>query len=189
MQGQSIIDSLASRVSCGQLEAPGPTGEQLDALFRVATRAADHRLLRPWRFLVIENEGLDKLGQLLVDAKSRGGTLPLEEKEERKLLAKPHRAPLIIVAVAHVVEDPKVPAVEQVLSTGAAAQNLINAAYAMGLGAMWRTGDPAYDPAVARGLGLADNEQIVGFIYLGTPRTDFRDPPDIDLSKLVRHWP
>ncbi len=51
---------------------------------------------------------------------------------------------------------------------GAAAQNLILAAHALGYGAMWKTGAPAYDPRVKKALGLAEDDQIVGFLYLGT---------------------
>jgi len=33
---------------------------------------------------------------------------------------------------------------------------------------MWRTGSPAYNPAVTRALGLNEQESVIGFIYTGS---------------------
>ena len=76
---------------------------------------------------------------------------------------------MLVALICKTKSHPKVPEIEQQLSMGAAAQNILHAAYALGLGAMWRTGAVNYHPATARGLGLAENEQLLGFIYLGTP--------------------
>jgi nitroreductase len=86
------------------------------------------------------------------------------EAERKKAL----RAPLILVAAANVREHPKIPQIEQVMAATAATQNLIVAAHALGYGALWRTGAPAYDPVLKRELGLAETDTVVGFIYLGT---------------------
>ena len=48
------------------------------------------------------------------------------------------------------------------------------AAYAQGLGSMWRTGSKAYHETVREGLGVAAHEKIVGFLYLGTPCGPFK---------------
>jgi len=42
------------------------------------------------------------------------------------------------------------------------------AAHALGYGAMWKTGEPAYDPSVKTALGLNADDEIMGFLYLGT---------------------
>jgi nitroreductase len=42
------------------------------------------------------------------------------------------------------------------------------AAPALGYGAMWKTGDPAYDPTVKQALGLQPDDDIIGFLYIGT---------------------
>lgn len=86
-----------------------------------------------------------------------------------KALAAPLRAPLLLVVIASPKEHAKVPRSEQVLSAGCAAHALLQAAHAQGLGAIWRTGELAYHPTVAKGLGLSAGEQVIAFIYLGTP--------------------
>src|SRR5690554_7885116 len=61
------------------------------------------------------------------------------------LFRSPTRAPLMIISVCSSKEHPKVPLVEQLHSTAASTQNIINAAWALGLGAIWRTGSPAHN--------------------------------------------
>ena len=44
---------------------------------------------------------------------------------------------------------------------------MLNAFHAQGFGAIVLTGPSAYDAAVAAGLGLAGDEQLLGFVYVG----------------------
>ena len=78
------------------------------------------------------------------------------------------RAPVIVVAAAKLAKGHRIPEVEQLLSAGAAVQNIMLAAKARGFGAMWKTGAPAYDASVKQALGVAADSEIVGFLYLGT---------------------
>ena len=41
-------------------------------------------------------------------------------------------------------------------------------ATALGIGSMWRTGEPCYDPLVREAIGLPETALMLGFIYLGT---------------------
>lgn len=183
----NALDVLHNRVSIPLLEAPAPSGDVLANIQRAALRAADHRLLRPWRFLIIEGEGLDELGQLFVAAKTpEGGELGSDEQAH--WAAKPLRAPMIIVAIANCQANIKVPEVEQVLSTGSAVQNMLNAAFAQGVGAMWRTGSFAYNPVVMKGLGLEGHEKIVGFLYLGTVACKIKPVPTLPVDQFFSRW-
>ena len=70
--------------------------------------------------------------------------------------------------MARLTPGHKVPEQEQLLSGGALCFQLLLAADAMGFGAQWLTGWPAYDPAVRARLGLGENETLLGFLHLGT---------------------
>jgi nitroreductase len=175
-------------VSPFEFGEPAPDEAALHKIVAAAIRAPDHGRLRPWRFIAIRGEGRSRLGEVFAAALLRrdpaaGATLL--EKERRK----PLRAPLILVAVAQIVSNPKIPASEQVLSAGAAAQNILLASYALGFGAAWKTGDPAYDTGVKQALGLADSDEIVGFLYIGTPKATPEPPAPLDPAKFVRTWP
>lgn len=182
------LEALLQRVSVAKLQAPAPDTQQREALFRAATRAADHKHLQPWRFLIIEEKGLDQLGELFCKAVlAEDSQVPAHALES--LRKKPQRAPMILVAIASCQEHPKVPVIEQVVSTGAAVQNMLVAAHALGLGAFWRTGAMAYHPTVLKGLGLEASEQIVGYLYLGTPVKAVPSPHPTDLARFFSTWP
>lgn len=181
------LDALMHRVSVGRLLAPAPTAEQREILFQAAFRAPDHKLLHPYRFLTIEGKGLDRLGDLLAEATAASAD-DVPQGAIDKARKNPHRAPLIVVAIACLQEHPKVPACEQLLTAGCAAHGLVLAAYAQGIGAMWRSGDVSFSPIVARGLGLAANEQVIGFIYLGTAETEPRSPAPLPSAEYVGAW-
>src|SRR5262249_20991617 len=103
---------------------------------------------------------------------------------ERK---KPLRAPLVVVVAAAVKENPKVPDIEQVVAAGAAAQNMLVAAHALGLGGFWRTGATAYDAEVKRALGLGEHDAIVGFLFLGSVGVAGKAVPQ-DAAAVTRRW-
>lgn len=181
------LEALHSRTSSPRLCDPAPSHEQLDSMFRAALRAADHGLLRPWRFLLIRGGARNRLGDLFVKAWTHENS-EISEVQREKLREKPLRAPLIIVTISSPKPHPRVPEFEQDLSAAAATQNMINAAYALGVGAMWRSGSPAFQNIVKRGLGLQGNEKIIGFLYLGTLSGPAKPPPSTDYSKYVREW-
>lgn len=182
------IDILTSRRSPPKLVEPAPDAAQLATILDAAIRAPDHGRLRPWRFIVLRGEARERLGGVLADAlKARAPDVPDEVVARER--QKPLRAPLIVVVAATLVEGHKIPIIEQMLAAGAAAQNLVLAAHATGFGAMWRTGDPAYDARVKTALGLAPGDAIVGFIYLGTPAGRPAIPPnEPSAAQFVREW-
>ncbi len=162
------MELLTRRHSATRLAEPGPDKAQLDAILSAALRAPDHGRLRPWRFIVIPGERRDAFGELLASTlKAREPGVSEAELGARARQGAPRArlssSPRRIVQHGH-----KIPEVEQLLAGGAAAENVMLAAQAMGFGAMWKTGAPAYDPAVKRALGLEAEDAIVAFLYLGT---------------------
>ena len=181
------LTALLSRTSSPLLKAPGPDAEALENIYKAAFRAADHGLLKPWRFLSIQGDSLVKLGELFVRAATEDNPDITAAKIE-KLQKKPLRAPLIVVTIASAKEHPKVPAFEQELSAAAATQNMLIAAHAQGVGAMWRTGSMAFHPTVMSGLGLQSHEKIIGFLYLGSHEGPERPPTETTISDHVSEW-
>lgn len=182
------LQALHQRVSVPRLSEPAPKGDILANIQRAAFRAADHARMRPWRFLIIEGEGRQALGELFVRSEEQQGA-ELSDKARQRIAERPLRAPMVMVVIASPKENPKVPEFEQWLSAGAAAQNMITAAYAQGVGAVWRTGDYAYDPSVMAGLGLSDAERIIGFLYLGTVQIAPPEAPETAIDDYFQCWP
>lgn len=182
------IEALQKRVSVPRLGGDAPNAVTREQIFKAALRAPDHAQLKPWRFLQIEDDGRDHLGDLF--ARARKANEPdISAGDLVKTRAKPLRAPLLVVVIASPKEHAKVPEIEQILSAGAAAQNLLVASHALGVGAMWRTGSMAYDPIVHQGLGLASHEHIVGYLYLGEPQGNVRTAPELEPAEYFAKWP
>lgn len=182
------LTALHERVSVTRLTGPAPTPDQREALCRAALRAPDHAWLRPWRFLVIENEGQQRLGELFAQA-ALSNAPDMEADAVERMRRKPERAPLLIVAIATRHEHPKVPAQEQDISCAVAVGNMLVAAHAMGLGAVWRTGPMASHAIVRRGLGLAANERIIAFLYVGHPAGPVKAVPELPVEGFFHSWP
>ncbi|MAK90893.1 MAG: nitroreductase [Oleibacter sp.] len=183
----NAIQALSKRVSVAQLTGPDLTPDEEEKLFLAALRAPDHAWMRPSRYLTVRGDERQQLGRLFLESTDNWQTLA--EDKQTKLLNMPMRAPLIVVAICTVTDHPKVPREEQLLSTGAGVQNMLNAAYALDIGAIWRTGDVAYNRKIAAGLGLKDNEEIVGFVYLGRVNTTPKPVPELAISDFVQSWP
>ena len=181
------IEALTTRASPLQLTEPPPDRSALNSMLRAAAKAPDHGRLHPWRFIVIEGAARDQLGEVLAAAlRLREPGLPEAVIEKER--AKPRRAPLIVVVAARIRDNKKIPAVEQIISAGTAAQNILVAAHALGYGGFWRTGPAAYDDRIKTALGLAASDSIVGFLYLGTPAVAAPPTSAPDLAELVTQW-
>ncbi|NKF50474.1 NAD(P)H nitroreductase [Shewanella sp. WXL01] len=175
---------LLTRQSTPRLAAPAPNQEQLDFILDAAIRVPDHCGLTPWEFIIAEGEGLDKLGAVLSQAAiDKGADQAFIEKASKM----PHRAPMVITVVSKIQSHPKVPELEQHLAAGCATLAMQQAAFALGLGAIWRTGDFAFNPSVNKGLGIADTDQVIGFLYIGTPVTSANIKPQKSGREFVRH--
>jgi nitroreductase len=181
------LDALHKRVSSPRLSG-GVEESALQNILRAALRAPDHAQLRPWRFLTVSGIGREHLGELFARARLEADP-SLGAVELKKVKSKPLRAPVLIVAIASIKEHPKVPEIEQFLSTGAAVQNMLVAAFAQGVGAMWRTGSLTYNKTVTAGLGLVEDESIVGFLYLGEPEGSVKTVKELDIKNYTKEWP
>ena len=163
-----LFDAIASRSTAKSLTGPGPTTEQIARLVEAAGRAPDHGRLKPWRFIIVD--GADRESFANAVAQARREQMPNFTDEQMELeRAKIRRSPSILVAGCVVRKDlPKVPEIEQVISVGAAVENLLLAATDMGLSVMWKTGPAAYNAGVKAAVGLAADDHIVAILHLGT---------------------
>jgi nitroreductase len=182
-----VLELLQQRNSAPKLTEPGPDAAAREQMFAAALRAPDHAWLQPWRFLVIEGEQREALGQMFLN--SLLAENPAADQATRdKAAGAPLRAPLMVVVICRVSEHPKVPPQEQVISAGCAAHAMLLAAEAQGYAGIWRTGAWVEDAAVAEALGLTDNEQIIGFLYFGTRDGRAKSLPERKVEDYVSYW-
>jgi nitroreductase len=183
----AALTFLQQRSSVAKLVAPAPNVLELNEMFKAAVRAPDHARLKPWRFIVIEGDARNVLGEVFVAAQEAGSG-KLDADKRQKLAAKPLRAPMIIAVLAKTQEHLKVPICEQQLSAACAAFAILLAAEALGYAGIWRTGGMAYHQIVDERLGVQSNENIVGFLYIGTAEGEPKPLGETDLTSLVSYF-
>jgi nitroreductase len=170
------------------LKEPGPDAAGLERILAAGACAPDHGRLRPWRFIVIRGPARERLGEVFVEALARRQPDAPEAAIEQERM-RPLRAPVLIAVAAKIArEHPKIPEIEQILSTAAAAQNILLAAHAQGFGAKWLTGANAYDDHVKSALGLAPDDRLLGFIHLGTVDGSPPAVPHADAREHTVEW-
>ncbi len=165
------MNVLMSRVSvrAKQLMEPAPDDAALSQAVAAACCAPDHGGLRPWRFLSFRGDARDALGRIRADALAARDPLATLEKIEIEY-DKAVRAPMVIVAAAHLLCGHKIPVWEQMASASAATMNLLNGLHAQGFGAIWVSGASCTDVRVKTALGFAASDALLGYIMTGTPR-------------------
>ncbi|SDQ95498.1 nitroreductase [Pseudoxanthomonas sp. CF125] len=181
-----FLDSRLS-VPSKQLTEPGPDDATLLRMLQAAVRVPDHGKLVPFRLLRIQGQARHALGEALaVRTLQRDPQAP--EAAVEKDRARFSHAPLIVTVIARLTPGHKVPEQEQLLSAGCVCFALLQSAQALGFGAQWLTGWAAYDESIGQTLGLGENEKVVGFIHIGTPKLDVPERERPEVAALLSDW-
>jgi nitroreductase len=183
----TTVDLLLTRRSgsAKAMKGPGPDKKQLAAILQAGARAPDHGKLFPWRFILFEGDGRERMGDVLAEVLEAEGEREKHIADERERFL---RAPLVIGVISSARELHKVPVWEQELSAGAVCQNILIAATAMGFVANWLTEWYAFHPAVKEKIGLKPGERVAGFIYIGQAKDELEERPRPEMDKIVSRF-
>jgi len=182
-----VIDNIIGRNSSKKLAAPHPTQKEMRSVYRAALRAPDHAWLRPSRFIEIKGDGLDRLSKIF-EQYGKQNIKDIDNLTIERYRAAPYRAPMIIVAMTLVQEHPKVPEIEQMLSTAASVQNILLSLNALKYGSIWRTGPMALNNEIVKSFSLSQDHRIIGYIYVGTPVGKPKKIPKLNVDDFVTIW-
>lgn len=188
-----LINFLATRISTpiiGLIE-PAPSDADLTQILTIASRVPDHGKLAPWRFILYRGDTRIQVGELLAErAARRADELGEEFTDSRREqeLKRFSRAPLVIGIICSPRDTHRIPEWEQLLSAGAAAMQLCNAANAMGYGSNWISNWYSDDEEGKRLLGLGPHEKVAGFVHIGTPKAQAPDRPRPELKTIVSDY-
>ncbi len=167
---EAVLAAIQQRRSIGLMTEEAPPRALIERMLEAARWAPTHHQTEPWRFFVLEGAARDALGAVMGEVAAAG----IDDPEARQVAhdraaAKPLRAPYVIAVATEPSEAPNVFEVEEIAATAAATQNMLLAAHALGLAAMWRTGAVAYEPAIREFFGLSGRATVLGFVYVGFP--------------------
>ena len=169
------MNELFSRVSVRDYMPGKVEKDKIDRMLEAAMNAPSARNQQPWEFIVVDDrETLDALASGLRYAKMLYG------------------APLAIAVCADTVTvRPDGSQVENVFwaqDASAATENLLLAAEALGLGAVWTAASDAERSAVVRRiLGIPDGVMPLCVVPVGFPAGDERPKDKWDPSRIHRN--
>lgn len=186
----TVIEAILTRhsVSPKRIAAPGPDAAQLDTLLRAAAAAPDHGKLRPWRFICFPESTRDALADVFARALlERWPDAPADAVERAR--EKSARGPVLLGLVLRIESSEGAPAaIDQHASGGAALQNVLLAAHAMGFGARALSGLAVQTEAFRKAVGLGEDEVFLCFIPIGTPTSGPKCNPRPAPETLLSHW-
>ncbi|RKN86392.1 nitroreductase family protein [Paenibacillus ginsengarvi] len=169
-----LFEAIRGRRSVGLVKDEPVDKERIEQMLEAANWAPCHHLTEPWRFYVMTGEGRNVLAKafadIAVEQAMAAGTLTNEQEFRTKQGAKAFRSPVVIAVAVSPSDKPQAVRIEELAAVHAAVQNMLLAAHALGLGAVWRTGEPAYHPTMRGAFGLKEGEELVGFVYVGVPQ-------------------
>lgn len=156
-----IAEGMRRRRSQPAVNDVAPTRRELLPLIEAAASVADHGSHRPWRLIALRGDARARLGTALAEAAG------LEGNAAQKMAQKPLRAPLLIAVVVSPKPSHKVPDWEQEAVASGVAHALSLVLDEAGWGVIWRTGGYTRAEAVHRMHGLAPEERLLGWLYVG----------------------
>jgi len=178
------LEAVRARRSWSKVTDAAPSHAELLTLVSAAGRVADHSSMRPWRLIELRGSDRERLGRAINKASGEKGSS-----------SKPLRAPLLIAVVAAYRKSDKVPRWEQEAVASGVAHVLSLLLDEAGWGVIWRTGHYTRSKAVAKAHGLARNEELLGWLYVGgkPPRSRLGRRKGVDarhhLSRMPRETP
>ncbi|WP_213435515.1 MULTISPECIES: nitroreductase family protein [Lysobacteraceae] len=174
-------------VPAKQLGEPAPDEATQLRLLAAAVRVPDHGKRVPFRFIRLQGDARHALGERLV-ARTQVRDPEAGESAIEKDRKRFSHAPLVFVVVAKLGPDEKIPESERASCAACVCFALLQAAQALGFGAQWLTGWPAYDPEITALLGLGEHEHVAGFLHVGTPKLDAPERDRPDPRELLTDW-
>lgn len=183
-----VNEAIRTRRSVGKVATEIPDRSLIEKVLEAARWAPNHHLTQPWKYFVLTGNARNRLGEVLVQIKAEGMTederlkASIQLERERQ---KPLRAPVILAAAVSPSADPKVEEIEEICAVAAGVQNALLTAHALGLGAIWRTGKPAYSPRMKAFFGLLEKETLLGFLYIGYPSILPKERPRLPIADKV----
>lgn len=162
-----VLHAISTRRSISKLDPETPNDSDLRELIHAVSSVADHKGLKPWRFIIIRGDDRIRLGAALDEA---GGV----HRKSGEINEKPLRAELLLALVAAPRDNPKVPEWEQHATAAGVGHLLELALWQAGWGVMWRSGNLTNEPAVRRLHRLKDKELLMGWLYIGAVPERYR---------------
>jgi nitroreductase len=159
----------------------------IEEILENANWAPTHGITEPWRFTVFTGKGLETLGEF--QANWYKDNTPEEQflsAKFEKLKQNPLNCSHVISIGVSLNNKTNIPDIEEIESVACAVQNMSLTAHAHGVASLWGSGGVTYIKETNSFFGLEDKDLLVGFLYLGYPKTDLPQGRRTPIANKVR---
>lgn len=140
----------------------------IEQLLALADWAPTHGRTEPWRFIIFSGNGLAHFSQQHADLyKNHTSEESFTNAKYQNIIQNGEKASHIIAVYMKRQATQKIPLIEEIAATAAAIEHILLGAQEQGIAALWSTGGMTYHNSMKQLLGLEENDQMMGLIYLG----------------------
>ncbi len=189
MRDTSLLNALFSRRSVRprRLKAPGPSPDEIGTITLAGLHGPDHGQLRPWRLIHVQDR--EAMAEAFVAAE-RELRPDARANDFAKARERALNGPSLLVLVARIDNNHRaIPPQEQWVAVGAALNQMLLAAEALGYAGGIVSGRKTGTATLRNALKIQDSEHIVGFLTFGCPASPPPARPALDPAPHISEWP
>jgi len=137
-------------------------------LLELGNWAPTHGNTEPWRFIVYSGKAVQRFCHEHAELYKRN--VAPEKFAPAKYEKQQHNGDMashLIVAVMKRGSNPNITRLEEICAAAAAVQNILLGAEALGIAVLWSTGGVVLQPVMRVHLGLGDEDEVLGLLYMG----------------------
>ena len=185
----TATETIRSRRTTFKFKQEPVPKKVIEEILGYAIWAPNHHITEPWRFTVIGKETKLILAERYRQIQIEKAAAHVDEKNKAKIgqlgYQKFTSKPTVIV-VSCIQDGDEQRRREDYAATCCAMQNVQLAAWEMGVGMQWSSGQITMEENTYRLVGIdPDKEYIIGFFYTGYP-SEIRKPQRKPLSEFLR---
>ncbi len=160
------IDALMSRRSYarGNLIQPAPNKEQIEIILQAAMTVPDHGNLKPWRFILVQDQGIEDLSILVKQKYAES----LSKENLDSFVKEISETPMMLFVCSDLTLEHNVTVLDQQLAGAAACEHILLAAHALGFAGIWHSSEA--DDDLRHLLNLKKEDGVLGVLSIGTPK-------------------
>jgi nitroreductase len=181
-----LYEAIRNRRSVRQFTDKPVARESIERILDAAIAAPNHRLTQPWRFYVLGPDARQAYGQTLGARKAKKIEDPAAAQALIDKVAATERALPAMIVVSMTLDENMEIREEDYASTMMAAQNLMLAAHADGLGTHMKSGAIMDDARTRAAFGVPEGERIIATIQLGEPAAAQEGKPRKPASDVTK---
>ncbi len=140
----------------------------IQQLLALADWAPTHGRTEPWRFIVYTGESLKKFCQQHADLyRAHTDADKFTTAKYKGIIENGETISHLILVYMKRQPAQKIPLIEEIAAVAAAVEHILLGAEALGIATLWGTGGMTHHESMKKMLGLADDDLMIGLLYLG----------------------